>query len=570
MKRSLTSIPQLYRNVRRWTEILSVLSKYGLADWLGRLNVDLIRDRMRAPDGELISNQSQESLIRMALTELGPTFIKVGQLLSTRPDLVGADLAEELSKLQSSTPADSFDQVRQTIEEEQGRPLEELFEWFEETPIASASIGQVHRARLSAEKQATHEVACGCEVVVKVRHANIVPKIDTDLEILAGLAQLAERLEDFRNYQPTAVVREISKTLKRELDFNREFSNLNQFRSLFVKDRSVIIPRPFPHLSSTRMLTMQYLEGIKLRDAKSLCPPEVDLTETARAGAHIYLKMIFIDGFYHADPHPGNILLMPDGRLGLIDFGMVGRISEQLREDVETMLVSIVNRDVPMLTMLIKRIGKCPVDLNESALSNDIADFVGQYSTMVLSQFDMSGALNDFVDIVRRYFILLPAEVSMLIKTLVSLEGTARLLNPDFNLMEVMKPFQRRMLLRRWSPTRQARKMQRFYMQLEQLADGLPQRIDNILEQIQTGRFDVHLDHRRLGPTVNRLVMGLLTSALFLGSSWMLSANVPPLLFSSQQGGLSIMGLSGCLVSILLGLRLLWAIRKSGNLDQTE
>ncbi len=575
MKRSITSIPSFYRNLRRWTEILSVLSKYGLADWVGRLNIDLVRDRMRAPDGELIANQTKSALIRMALTELGPTFIKVGQVLSTRPDLIGAELAEELSKLQSSTPADSFEQVKQTIEEDLGKPLEELFVWFDDEPMASASIGQVHRARILVDRSGDDcDEEPIREVVVKVRHANIVKKIETDLDILAGLAQMAERLEDFRNYQPTAVVREISKTLKRELNFEREYRNLTQFRSLFEKDGTIVVPEPYGHLSSTRILTMQYLDGIKLRDAKALRPPGVDLCETAKAGARAYLKMIFQYGFYHADPHPGNILLMENGSLGLIDFGMVGRISEQLREDVETMLVAIVNQDVAMLTLIIKRIGKCPVDLNEAALANDIADFVGQYSTMVLSQFDMSSALNDFVDIVRRYYILLPAEASLLIKTLVTLEGTARFLNPDFSLMEIMKPFQRMLMLQRWSPSRQARKMRRFYLQLEQLADGLPQRVDSILEQVQTGRFDVHLDHRRLGPTVNRLVMGLLTSALFLGSSWMVAANVPPVLFAEggPMGlrGLSVLGTTGLVVSFLLGIRLLWAVRKSGNLDQPE
>lgn len=574
MKRSITSIPSFYRNLRRWTEILSVLSKYGLADWVGRLNIDLVRDRMRAPDGELIANQTKSALIRMALTELGPTFIKVGQVLSTRPDLIGAELAEELSKLQSSTPADSFEQVKQTIEEDLGKPLDELFVWFDEEPMASASIGQVHRARILVDGDDDCEENPIREVVVKVRHANIVKKIETDLDILAGLAQMAERLEDFRNYQPTAVVREIAKTLKRELNFEREYRNLTQFRSLFEKDGTIVVPEPFGHLSSTRILTMQYLDGIKLRDAKAMRPPGVDLCETAKAGARAYLKMIFQYGFYHADPHPGNILLMENGSLGLIDFGMVGRISEQLREDVETMLVAIVNQDVAMLTLIIKRIGKCPVDLNESALANDIADFVGQYSTMVLSQFDMSSALNDFVDIVRRYYILLPAEASLLIKTLVTLEGTARFLNPEFSLMEIMKPFQRMLMLQRWSPSRQARKLRRFYLQLEQLADGLPQRLDSILEQVQTGRFDVHLDHRRLGPTVNRLVMGLLTSALFLGSSWMVAANVPPTLFpeGGPMGlrGLSVLGTAGLVLSMMLGVRLLWAVRKSGNLDQPE
>ena len=238
------------------------------------------------------------------------------------------------------------------------------------------------------------------------------------------------------------------------------------------------------------------------------------------------------------------------------------------------MLVAIVNQDVLMLTALIKRVGNCPMELDESALSNDIADFVGQYSTQMVAHFDMSGALNDFVSVVRRYEISLPGEAMLLIKVLVTLEGTGRLLNPQFSLMEIMKPFQRMLILKRMSPARQMRKMRRFYLEAEQLVDAMPQRVSNILEQIQTGRFDVHLVHRRLGPTANRLVVGLMTSALFLGSSLMLSYKVPPLFFPGEGPlgiqDLSFLGLTGFIVSLMMGLRLMWAIRKSGNLDEAD
>ncbi len=554
MKRSITSVPQIYRNVRRWTEIVSVLSKYGLADWLSRFNFDFVTDLLKAPRGEIQSQLTQSARIRLALTELGPTFIKFGQLLSTRPDLIGNELANELSKLQANAPADPFETVRKIIEEEQGCPLEDVFEEFDPVPIASASIGQVHRARLrtAPRKGRSSEVSQqngqptsgsdaqllfdeanleSTEVVVKVRHEGIERLVETDLDILAGLAQLAERMEDFRNYQPVSTVLEVSKTLRRELDFVREQRNLTQFRVLFRNDRTVVIPQPIDGLCTSRMITMQRIQGTGLPEARINPPAEMEPAEIARRGANLYLKMIFNHGFYHADPHPGNILVTKDGAIGLLDFGMVGRISERLREDIEAMLVAIVNQDVLMLTTLIKRVGKCPLDLNESALSNDVADFVGQYSTQVVSHFDMSGALNDFISLVRRYQIKLPSEASLLIKVLVSLEGTGRLLNPDFSLMEIMQPFQRMLILKRLSPTRQARKMRRFYMEVEQLVDALPQRISNILEQVQTGRFDVHLDHRRLGPTANRLVAGLMTSALFLGSALMLSFKVPPLLF---------------------------------------
>lgn len=578
MKRTLGSIPQLYRNVRRWAEIIGVLSRYGLADWLGRLNVDMVREWLRASEGDIIADVSKPVRVRLALTELGPTFIKFGQMLSTRPDVVGPEIADELSKLQSDTPADSFDDVKATVEEQQGQPLNQIFAEFSEQPIASASIGQVHLARLWEEPAETNgDAARSREVVVKVRHSGIEKKIETDVDILSGLAQLAERLDDFRPYQPTAIVEEASRMMKNELIFDRECRNLMQFRSIFENDSSIHIPRPIPELCSEKMITMERLEGIKLGQARSqisAANSDVQLPDVARAGAKLYLQMIFRHGFYHADPHPGNIMLMPDGRIGLIDFGMVGRISEKLREDIEMMLVSIVNRDSQMLATLIKRVGDCPLDLNDNALGNDIADFVGQYSSQVLSHFDMSGALRDFVEIVRRYQITLPSEVSLLIKTLITLEGTARHLDPNFSLMEIMKPYQRLLLMKRLSPARQLRKAQRFYMQLEQLAENLPSRFSSILEQVQTGRFDIHLDHRRLGPTVNRLVLGLMTSALFLGSALMLSFKVNPVLFPSPGFAgikdISMLGLMGATVSMLMGLRLFWAIRKSGNLDQSD
>jgi ubiquinone biosynthesis protein len=565
---NVRSIPHIYRNVKRWTEIVRVLSKYGLADWLAQTNIEFAKDQLKHRDGEILARLTREARIRLTLAELGPTFIKLGQLLSTRADMTGKELAEELKLLQAATPADPPDVVRKTVETELGMTLDDLFAEFDLVPIASASIGQVHRARLKT----------GERVVVKVQHAGIESKVNEDLEVLAGLAQLAEQFPEFKPYRPTANVAEMGRTLRRELDFGREERNLHQFAELFKDDPTICIPKAHTELSTPRVLTMDMIDGIPVAQPALLEAAGLDREEVARRGANLYLQMIFTHGFFHADPHPGNILLLPGNVIGLLDFGMVGRIDERLRENIEDMLMGIVQHDVPLLVRVVKQIGQPPPQLDEAGLANDIADFVGHYSTQAIDQLDIGAALVDMTQIMRRYGIMLPSQVAMLIKTLVTLEGTAKLLSPRFSLMEVMQPFQRGMILRRLSPMRQAKKLRRLYLELEQLAEVLPQRIVQILEQIQSGKFDVHLDHRGLGPSVNRLVLGLLASALFVGSSFLLSYKVPPLLFFRNDPAtftnwfglhnISLLGLAGCTLSILIGLRLLWAIGKSGHLDQ--
>lgn len=560
----ISSIPHIYRNVRRWTEILSVLSKYGLADWLSRLNIERFKSHLKGARGETLALETPERRIRLALTELGPTFIKLGQLLSTRPDVVGVPLAEELTQLRDQVPADDPETVRQIIEVELGQSAEELFAEFHDTPIASASIGQVHQARLKT----------GERVAVKIQHAGIERKVREDLDVLTGLAMLAEHIPEFAPYRPRATVAEIARMLRRELDFGREERNLSQFAHYFEDEPSIRIPQPFTEFCTTRVLTMEWLEGVKLEHHATLIAAGFDLEEIARRGANLYLRMIFQIGFYHADPHPGNLTIMDGNIIGLLDFGMVGRIEERLREDIEQMLMAIVQNDVPLLTTLIKRVGAIPSDLDEGALANDVADFVGAYSTQSLDKFDLTGALNEMMEIIRRNHIILPSQAAMLIKTLIVLEGTTRMLSPSFSLMEVMQPFHRKLLWQRFSPLRQWRRLRRLRVEVEHLLEVLPGRLIDILEQVQTGTFDVHLDHRGLGPSVNRLVLGMLASALFLGSSLILSREVPPLLFPDNPffglHRISIFGSSGCFVAVLLGLRLLRAIGKSGHLDQRE
>lgn len=557
----ISSIPQIYRNVNRWGEILSVLSKYGLANWVSRLDLEFAKPFFKDAGGEVLARQRPETRIRLALAELGPTFIKLGQILSTRADLVGVELASELQKLQDEAPADPPKVVRPLIETELGQSIEELFAEFDDQPLASASIGQVHRARLHT----------GERVVVKVQHARIEERMRVDLDILMGMAQLAERIPEFENYRPRATVAEIQRTVRRELDFGREERNMQQFAHDFNRDPNVRIPKSHPDLCTGRVLTMEFLDGVRLVDQQRLVNGGFDLEEVARRGAELYLRMIFSNGFYHADPHPGNIVLLPGNVIGLLDFGMVGRIDEPLREDIEEMLLALSHRDAGHLAAIICRVGCVPPQVDQAGLSLDVADFVSHYANQPLDEFNLSAALNELTEIIRRYHITLPARVSMLIKVLVMLEGTSRMMSPRFSLIEVMRPYKQKMIWRRLSPTRRLRKMSRLYSELERLAEVLPRGLTDILQQVQSGKFDVHLDHRGLEPSVNRLVLGMLASALFLGSSFLLSYDVPPLIhFSLLFDRLSVPGAIGCAVSIALGLRLLRAINKSGHLDQRK
>ncbi|MBN2217184.1 MAG: AarF/ABC1/UbiB kinase family protein [Pirellulales bacterium] len=561
----ITSIPQLYRNVNRWREILAVLSKYGLANWIGRLGPDFAKDLLKAPDGQAIARHSWETRVRLALSELGPTFIKLGQILSTRPDLIGVDLATELEHLQTDVPADPPEVARALVEKELGRPISEFFARFDDQPLASASIGQVHRA----------ELLSGETVVVKIQRAGIERKVAVDLEILAGLALLAQRLPEFRNYRPRATVAEFHRTMRGELDFRREMRNMEEFARDFEGNSTIRIPHAYPELTTSRVLTMEFIEGVPISDTPRIRADGFDTKELARRGANIYLEMIFCNGLYHADPHPGNVVLLDGNVIGLFDFGMVGRMTERMQEDFVEMLMAVTSRDAEHLTSIITRVGSMPPGLDRVALGLDVADYISHYGSMNLEHFDLSGALAEMTEMIRRYEIMLPARVALLIKVLITLEGTAKLLNPNFNMLEVMKPYQKRLMLRQLSPGRQLRKLRRLYGEIGHLIEVLPRGIVDILQQVETGKFDVHLDHRGLEPSVNRLVLGMLASALFVGSALMLAHQIPPSfeqvpLIPKALRTLSIPGTVGCGLSIALGWRLWLAISRSGHLNRRE
>ncbi len=550
-------IRRTYKHLQRYRQILSVLIRYGLAEGLERLHLDFAQDILSKPIGEEVMGLSYEERVRTALAELGPTFIKLGQILSVRPDLVGVKLSQELKSLQADVPSDDFEYVKATIEEELGREITELFTEFDPEPLASASIGQTHRATLPGGRQ----------VVVKVRHKGIEPKVQVDLEILLDLAELLERnVEESRNYRPRDFVEQFRQALLREMDFRHEMRNLEQFRTLFEEQAEVRIPEPIVTHSARKVLSMEFFDGVHASDLDGIRALGGDPVEVALRGGHLYLKMVFVYGRFHADPHPGNILVLPGGTIGLLDFGTVGRLTDELREDLEDLIIALAQRQGERATDIIVRVGTPPRDLDVGMLRTELMDLTGYYVTKALSEIDVGQLLTEVMDLIQRHHIVLPPAISMLIKVLITLEGTGRALSPEFNLAELLEPYKTQVILRRLSPERQMKKMQRLYRDLERAAQVVPTGLVDIVAQLRKGDFRVQLEHQGLQElglelrySANCLTLGILTAALFLGSTVLLSAKVPPLVF-----GQSLFGLLGYVLAVLFGVRLLWAVRHLG------
>jgi ubiquinone biosynthesis protein len=548
----VSSLPQLVRNAGRLNEVVGVLVRFGVAPWLQSIHAEWIQRHLRTKSGDKIGDLSQAERIRLAFTELGTTFIKLGQILSTRADLVGPELAAELAMLQSGTPADKPETVLATVEQELGRPVSQVFSEFDANAFASASIGQVHAAVLKD----------GTQVVVKVQHHGIEERIRNDLEILVELAKLAENYSPpLKQYRPVAIAHEFGKTLENELDFTLEQRNLIRFAGNFSDDAGVCIPAAYPDQSSRRVLTMDRLQGLSLSNHDALVAAGFDLSELARRGAEIFLQMVFRDGFYHADPHPGNLMVLDGQVIGVLDCGMVGRVDDDLREQIEDLLMAAIDHDADRLLDSVVRIGQFPADFDRDELKSELLVFVDQHASQSVDQFDVSGALNGMTSIIRSHRITLPSRVSLLIKMLVMLEGTAQQLTPDFSLAELFEPYRSGAIRRRLSPARMWRKLQNAQRDWSRLAESFPGDVSDIVHRVRRGKLSVHLEHQRLDSIVNRLVMGILAAALFVGSASLWSNNVAPLVF-----GASVPGAAGCALAVYLGAQLIRAIRKSGNL----
>lgn len=552
------------RSIRRYRFILGVLIEYGFGHVVEQLNINYYLELGRrivtfGRASKELARLSPPERLRLALEELGPTFIKLGQVLSTRPDLIPKEFAEEFSKLQDRVPSIPCEEIRAEIERELGAPTDELFASFSDHPFATASIAQVHRARLHS----------GDEVVVKVRRPGIEEVIDTDLDILDGLAYLIEHhLPSGDLYDPQGIVKEFRRTLEREMNYQREGQTVDRFTQAFAGDATLRIPKVFWEHSGKTVLTLEFIDGIKISEIARLEREGYDLKLIAARGADAFLRQVLVHGLFHGDPHPGNLLILPDNVIGMLDYGMVGRLDKNLKNRLADLLLFLVDRDVERIVSMLLYAGELGDEIDMDHLRRDLSEFIDDYYETPLQSINTGKLLSDFVDLMTLYRIRFPADLMLLAKALMTMEGIGRSLDPDFNMIGHLKPFMEKILRDRVSPSSLSSEALRVVRAYGALASHLPRDLKELINRINRNKFKIDLEHRGLNRLItdldkssNRLSFSLLISALIVGSSLIMQTDKGPILF-----GFPILGLVGYSIAAFLGLWLAIAILRSGRL----
>ena len=550
------------RDIGRLNDIVSILIRYGFGDVVRRLGLANALERageaLHWKEVSELTRMEPPERVRRALEEMGPTFIKLGQILATRVDLFSPEWIAEFEKLQDHVPAEPFEKIFPQLEEDLGAPLQEIFASFEPEPLAAASIAQVYRACLKD----------GTAVVVKVRRPGIRPVVEADLRLLAHLAQIIEtEAPDLRRFRPREVVRQFTLSLRRELDLAAECRNAERFNRNFADHPEIVIPKVYWTWCGERLNVQEYINGIPGRHLNDIGRAGLDRKLLAKQGARAILKMILEDGFFHADPHPGNVFYLSENRIAFIDFGMIGRLPEQRRYQVINLLHGLVSHETQdVVEVLLDWAGETPVSTENLTLEIDA--FVDQYHGVPLKDINLNAMLAELMALLRDHYLTLPPDLALLFKAFVTLEGMGRQLDPDFDMVAEASPFLQRAMLARYSPDVLAKRGWRTLANTVDLLTGLPQDLRQLLRAARSGKFQLHVDVTRLKTFGNqldraasRMAVGNITAALIIGSSIVMTVKGGPTLF-----GLPLFGLIGFVGAGLGGLWLLLSIWKSGRL----
>jgi len=551
----------MVRDLSRLHDITSVLIRYGWGDVVRLLGVSHLLERAgRLLHWKTTNEITQLDLpvrIRLALTELGPSFVKLGQILATRVDVFPPAWILEFEKLHSQVPPVPFEQLQPDLERIWGGSVDSVFAEFEREPFAAASIAQVHRARLLD----------GAAVVVKVRRPDIKAKIDADIRILTHLARLLElEMPDMRRYHVVQIVGQLQRSLLRELDLVKEARNLESFAINFAQDDSVHIPKVYWEYCAETVNVQEELIGIAGSQIALAEAAGYDLKLLASRGANAVLKMILLDGYFHADPHPGNVIYLPGNRIGLIDFGMVGRVTDTRREQLIDFLQALIQKnETGMLNVLIVWAGD--VEIDEERLAYDISELIFGYDNLSLKDIRLGALLSEVTALMRNNQLAMPPDLTLLFKALITLEGLGHQLDPEFHMVDHLTPFVKRVIEARYSPQALARRAKRGMSEMAEIMFGLPRDVARLFRRARGGRFRIDLDLKRLdhfgkqlNSAANRLTMGVLTASLVVGSSIIMTVEGGPELF-----GLPFFGLLGFIVAFFNSIWIVLSIWRSGK-----
>lgn len=558
----LEVVGRTYRHLNRYREVVGVLAKHGFGDLLHVVRLDRAVDlgvghRLRLRPAPAAHERPER--VRRVLEDLGPTFVKAGQYLSTRADLIPEEYLREMTKLQDAVPPFPAEDARRIVAEELGAPVERLFKSFAGRPLAAASIAQVHEA----------VTVGGARVVVKVERPDIRARVEVDLEIMAHLAALAEHhLESWRWRRPTRVVAEIARSLDRELDLAQEASHAERFARQFEDDPTVRAPRVVRELSTSRVLTLERLDGIKADDKAALERAGLDPREIAeRLGRH-YLAMFLVHGFFHADPHPGNLLAMPDGAIGYLDFGMAGRLGRATREALADVMAAVAARDEAAAARGALALAEFDEEVDLRAFEADVGELMDQYAYRPLAEWRLGRMLEQFLGTAVRHRLRIPPDLFLVVKTVTELESLARALDPRFDAVASAAPLVRWVQEERLRPKRLGESLAAASRETLDLLATAPGDLREILRRARRGRLTIEFEHKGLSPALSeldqvgsRLSFAVVLAALVVGSSLLLRAQVPP-----YWNGVSVLGLAGYCLSGLMSVWLLAAILRHGRL----
>jgi len=558
----IRSIGRTYRYINRYREIVGILVKHGFGELVASTQLEKYVDfgkrfflRAKALPSKHLSKWQR---VRLVLEDLGPVFIKFGQIMSNRPDLLPTELIAELEPLQDDVQPFPKQHAIRLIEQELGKPLSQLFSNFNGTPLAAASIAQVHRATTPD----------GTEVVVKVQRPDIDRTVEADIDIMHHLASLAEKhIEGMDIINPVGIISEFERAIKKEMNFLVEAANIERFGRNFQAVPTVYVPKVFRQYTTKKILTMEFVDGIKVSNIEQIIEAELNLQTIANQGADLILKQIFEHGFFHADPHPGNIMILENNVTCYLDFGMMGALSTHMREQLAAIIIGIANKNAKGITRALLKICNGANYREVDRLELQVSELVEQHLYQPLKDINVGELLNQLINILVSSKLKLPPNFYLLVKALITTEDIGRRLDPDFDMVTHIRPFAKRLLAERLRPDKLAKK---FYLSANDLSDrllDLPVDLMDIMEMLKQGKIKIEFEHKGLEPALkthdtvsSRIAFSIVVASLIIGSSLIVLSGIAP-----KWNGIPIIGIIGFLVAGVLGFWLLISIIHRGK-----